>query len=60
MHDFVRDVLFEIFRRAGVYVKKEAPANYLSVPLDGRIDQCLGQRMLSCTGGWEKNMHEFD
>jgi len=33
-HDFVRDVLFDIFRRAGVLVKKEAPVNFLSDPLD--------------------------
>ena len=29
-HDFVRDVLFDIFRRAGVSVKKGAPVNFLT------------------------------
>jgi len=35
-HDFVRDALFDIFRRTGVSVKKEAPVNFLTGPLDGR------------------------
>jgi len=35
-HDFVRDVLFDIFRRAGVSVKKEASVNFLTDPLDRR------------------------
>jgi hypothetical protein len=35
-HDFVRDVLFDIFRRVGVSVKKEAPVNFLTDPLDRR------------------------
>jgi len=34
-HDFVRDVLFDIFRWAGVSVKKEeAPVNLLTGQLD--------------------------
>jgi len=35
-HDFVRDmnVLFDIFRRAGVLMKKDAPVNALTDPLD--------------------------
>jgi len=36
IHDFVRDVLFDIFRRAGVSVKKETPVNFLTDPLDRR------------------------
>ncbi|KAK2439585.1 hypothetical protein QL285_024234 [Trifolium repens] len=32
----VRDVLFDIFRRAGIYVKKEAPVNFLTDPQEGR------------------------
>jgi hypothetical protein len=32
----VRDVLFEIFRRAGVSVKKEAPVNFLTDPQERR------------------------
>jgi len=35
-HDFVRDVLFDIFIRAGISVKKEAPVNFLTDPLDRR------------------------
>jgi len=35
-HDFVRDVLFDIFRREGVSVKKEAPVNFLTGPLERR------------------------
>jgi hypothetical protein len=31
-HDFVRDILFDIFRRAGVFVKKEASVNFLTDP----------------------------
>nr|ABD32510.1 hypothetical protein MtrDRAFT_AC147482g27v2 [Medicago truncatula] len=36
IHDFVRDVLFDIFRRVGISVKKEAPVNFLIDPLDKR------------------------
>ena len=39
-HDFVRDVLFDIFRRAGILVKKEASVNFLTDPLDRR-STCL-------------------
>jgi len=35
-HDFVRDVLFDIFRRTGISVKKEASVNFLTDPLDRR------------------------
>jgi len=35
-HDFVRDVLFDIFRRTRISVKKEAPGNFLTGPLDRR------------------------
>jgi hypothetical protein len=35
-HDLVRDVLFDIFRRAGISAKKEAPVNFLTGPLEGR------------------------
>ena len=33
-HDFVRDVLFDIFKRAGVSMKKEVSVNFLTNPLD--------------------------
>ncbi|KAI3778249.1 hypothetical protein L2E82_07407 [Cichorium intybus] len=35
-HDTVRDVLFDVCRRAGVSVRKEAPVNFLTDPSDGR------------------------
>ncbi|GJZ17711.1 putative reverse transcriptase domain-containing protein [Tanacetum coccineum] len=35
-HDMVRDVLFDVCRRAGISAKKEAPVNFLTGPLDGR------------------------
>ncbi|KAK2375034.1 hypothetical protein QL285_075955 [Trifolium repens] len=35
-HDLVRDVLFYIFRRAGISVKKEASVNFLMDPQEGR------------------------
>ncbi|KAK2435305.1 hypothetical protein QL285_020378 [Trifolium repens] len=35
-HDLVRDVLFDVFKRAEVSVKKEASVNFLTDPLEGR------------------------
>ncbi len=35
-HDLVRDILADICRRAGISVKKEAPVNFLTDPLEGR------------------------
>lgn len=35
-YEFFRDVLFDIFWKAGVLVKKEAPTNFLTDPLDRR------------------------
>ncbi|MCI03397.1 auxilin-like protein [Trifolium medium] len=35
-HDFVRDVLFDVFKRAKISVKKETPVNFLTDPLEGR------------------------
>ncbi|PNX96876.1 auxilin-like protein [Trifolium pratense] len=35
-HDFVRDVLFYVFKRARLFVKKEALVNFLTDPLEGR------------------------
>ncbi|KAJ0679917.1 putative exostosin [Helianthus annuus] len=35
-YDLVRDVLFDIFRCAGISAKKEAPVNFLTDPLEGR------------------------
>jgi hypothetical protein len=36
IHDFVNDVLFDIFSRAGVSVRNEAYVNFLTDPLNGR------------------------
>lgn len=36
-HDFVRDVLFNIFRSVVVYVKKEAFVNFLTDSHEGRL-----------------------
>ncbi|KAJ0811601.1 hypothetical protein HanPSC8_Chr17g0752491 [Helianthus annuus] len=35
-HDFVRDALMDILRRAGISAKKEAPVNFLTGPSEGR------------------------
>jgi hypothetical protein len=35
-HDFVKNVLFDIFRRTRILVKKETPMNFLTDPLDKR------------------------
>ena len=35
-HDLVRDVLFDVLRRAGISEKKEAPVNFLTDPAEGR------------------------
>uniref|UniRef100_A0A251UT94 Reverse transcriptase domain-containing protein n=1 Tax=Helianthus annuus TaxID=4232 RepID=A0A251UT94_HELAN len=35
-HDLVRDIMFDIIKRAGISAKKEAPVNFLTDPLDGR------------------------
>ncbi|KAL5709901.1 hypothetical protein ACHQM5_020530 [Ranunculus cassubicifolius] len=35
-HDLVRDVLFDVLRRAGISAKKEAPVNFLTDPQEGR------------------------
>ncbi|KAJ0491738.1 putative exostosin [Helianthus annuus] len=35
-HDWVRDVLGDILRRAGISAKKETPVNFLTDPMEGR------------------------
>jgi hypothetical protein len=35
IHDLVRDVLFDISRRARISVKKETPMNFLTNPQEG-------------------------
>ncbi|GKC21173.1 hypothetical protein Tco_1023323 [Tanacetum coccineum] len=36
LHDLVRDVLYDVLKRAGISSKKEAPMNFLTGPLKGR------------------------
>jgi hypothetical protein len=36
MHDLVRNVLFDVFRCAGIFAKKLTPVNFLIDPLEGR------------------------
>ncbi|GKC61820.1 hypothetical protein Tco_1089418 [Tanacetum coccineum] len=35
-HDLVRDVMYDVFKRAGISSKKEAPVKFLTDPLEGR------------------------
>ncbi|GJR26184.1 putative reverse transcriptase domain-containing protein [Tanacetum coccineum] len=35
-HDLVRDVLYDVLKRAGISSKKEGPVNFLTDPLEGR------------------------
>lgn len=36
-HDVVKDISFDICRRAAVFMKKEASMNFLTDPLDRRF-----------------------
>ncbi|GKB04239.1 hypothetical protein Tco_0832382, partial [Tanacetum coccineum] len=36
-HDLVRDVLYDVLKRAGISSRKEAPVNFLTDPLEGRL-----------------------
>ncbi|KAL6550175.1 hypothetical protein OROMI_020663 [Orobanche minor] len=53
-HDLVRDVLADIFRRAGVSVKKEAPVNFLTDPHEGRSTLRPADVLVY---GWEGGKH---
>ncbi|KAL6502820.1 hypothetical protein OROHE_023988 [Orobanche hederae] len=53
-HDMVRDVLFDVFRRAGVSAKKEAPVNFLTDPLEGRSTLRPADVLVF---GWEGGKH---
>ncbi|KAL7583650.1 hypothetical protein Lser_V15G44359 [Lactuca serriola] len=35
-HNMVKDVLFDIFKRSGVFAKKEASVNFLTDPVEGK------------------------
>ncbi|KAK2380389.1 hypothetical protein QL285_068089 [Trifolium repens] len=54
-HDFVRDVLFDVFKRAGISAKKEASVNFLTDPQEG--DRLSNRLMLWCMGGSVESMH---
>ncbi|KAK2440731.1 hypothetical protein QL285_012108 [Trifolium repens] len=45
-HDFVRDVLFDVFRCAGISAKKEASVNFLTDPQEGRSTLRLADVMV--------------
>ncbi|XP_076935722.1 uncharacterized protein LOC143602539 [Bidens hawaiensis] len=53
-HDLVRDVLYDVLKRAGISAKKEAPVNFLTDPLDGRSTLRPADILVF---GWEKGKH---
>jgi hypothetical protein len=53
-NDLDKDVLFNIFRRVGISVKKEAPVNFLMDPQEGRSTLRHGD-VLVC--GWVGGKH---
>ncbi|GKD19930.1 hypothetical protein Tco_1209088, partial [Tanacetum coccineum] len=55
-HDLVRDVLYDVLKRAGISSRKEAPVNFLTDPLEGR--STLRQHEILCYG-WAGGKHAF-
>ncbi|XP_076901857.1 uncharacterized protein LOC143556417 [Bidens hawaiensis] len=53
-HDLVRDVLYDVLKRAGISAKKEAPVNFLTDPLDRRSTLRPADILVF---GWEKGKH---
>ncbi|KAJ0834530.1 putative exostosin [Helianthus annuus] len=53
-HDFVRDTLMDILRRAGISAKKEAPVNFLTDPAEGRSTLRPADVLVF---GWEGGKH---
>ncbi|KAF5779963.1 hypothetical protein HanXRQr2_Chr11g0466721 [Helianthus annuus] len=53
-HDFVRDALMDILRRAGISAKKEAPVNFLTDPSEGRSTLRPADVLVF---GWEGGKH---
>jgi hypothetical protein len=53
-YDFIRDVLFYIFRRARISVKKEVPVNFFTDPQEGRSTLRLADVMVY---GWVGGKH---
>jgi hypothetical protein len=54
MHDLIRYVLFDIFRRAWISVKKKASVNFLTDHM--KEDRHFVQRMFWCIDGYVRNM----
>ncbi|KAJ0744564.1 putative exostosin [Helianthus annuus] len=53
-HDFVRDALMDILRRAGILAKKEAPVNFFTDPAERRSTLRPGDLLVF---GWEGGKH---
>ncbi|KAJ0925533.1 putative reverse transcriptase domain, exostosin [Helianthus annuus] len=53
-HDWVRDVLCDVLKRAGISAKKEAPVNFLTGPLEGRSTLRQADILVF---GWEGGKH---
>ncbi|KAM0014048.1 putative exostosin [Helianthus debilis subsp. tardiflorus] len=53
-HDWVRDVLWDILRRAGISAKKEAPVNFLTDPMEGRSTLRPADLLVF---GWARGKH---
>ncbi|KAJ0535373.1 putative exostosin [Helianthus annuus] len=53
-HDWVRDVLCDVLKRAGISAKKEAPVNFLTDPLEGRSTLRPADILVF---GWEGGKH---
>ena len=53
-HDLVRDVLYDVLKRAGISAKKEAPVNFLTDPLEGRSTLRPADILVF---GWEGGKH---
>ncbi|KAJ0799682.1 putative exostosin [Helianthus annuus] len=53
-HDWVRDVLCDVLKRAGISAKKEAPVNFLTDPLEGRSTLRPADILVF---GWEGEKH---
>ncbi|KAJ0901999.1 hypothetical protein HanPSC8_Chr08g0331881 [Helianthus annuus] len=53
-HDWVRDLLCDVLKRAGISAKKEAPVNFLTDPLEGRSTLRPADILVF---GWEGGKH---
>ncbi|KAM0066653.1 putative exostosin [Helianthus debilis subsp. tardiflorus] len=53
-HDLVRDVFYDVLKRAGISAKKEAPVNFLTNPLEGRSTLRPADIIVF---GWEGGKH---